>query len=243
MTIAILLTLCSKKQPWNKLGDCDFLQIFLQGFFETISFKHKYRFYVGYDDNDEFFLKNENILKKRLHKDDVVLKLPSSKTNGNPCEAWNILGRRAIEDKDIEYLYQVGTDIYHLSKNWDDYFVRTLTIRNNKGIVGGVDKQFYLERALRNLQGIIENGFFHRTHIEKLNTIFNAKLKTWFSDDYLTSLYEDYCYICPWIEFRNINRVGDSNELSRYKPDREVEKIWEKLAVQDRRTLFDAEGS
>ena len=243
MTIAILLTLCSKNQTWRKLNECDFLQIFLQGFYESISFKHDFRFYIGFDDNDEFFVKHAKELKQRIHKDDVIVALPSEKTNGNPCEAWNILGRRAIKDKDIDYLFQVGTDIYQLTPNWDSYFVNIMKQHNNKGICGGVEKQFYLERVLRGQQGIIENGFIHRNHIEKLGTIFNKNLKTWFSDDYLTSLYQDYCYLCPWVEFKNINRVGGSNELSRYNPDMSVQNSWEEWADNDRRSLFDIEVS
>lgn len=225
--IAILLSLCSKNQGWKNTGDIDLFNTFLQGFYNTICAKMntQYIFFIGYDSNDDFIKNHIDIIKKRIHMNDVLIELPAEKTNGNPCEAWNILAREAYKNKDIEYFYQVGTDIMHITPNWDKYFIKILSDNNNIGICGGVHKQYYLERTLRNDRGIIENAFLHRTHINKFNGIFKDGLKNWFSDDWITNYYrkKDCCYICPFVEFLNTNRVLLSNQgdntKNRYDPD------------------------
>lgn len=225
--IAILLSLCSKNQDWKDTRDIDLFKTFLQGFYNTITAKMNtdYIFYIGYDSNDEFIKNNLDMIKKRIHKDDILIELPAEKTNGNPCEAWNILAREGLKNKDIEYFYQVGTDTMHITPSWDRYFIKILADNGNKGICGGVDKRFYLERVLRNDRGIIENAFLHRSHIIQFNGIFKEGLKNWFSDDWITTYYREKssCFICPYIEFVNTNRVllqnqGDTSK-NRYIPD------------------------
>ena len=89
---------------------------------------------------------------------------------------------------------------------------------------GGVDKRYYLERTLNNKQGIIENAFLTRNHILQFNGIFTEEYKNWFSDDWITSYYKslEMCYICPYVNFINTNRVllqnqGDTSK-NRYTP-------------------------
>ena len=73
--IGILITLCSKNQDWEEIGDTDLFKDFLDAFIFTISGKHEYKFYLGYDENDEFFKRNSDKLKKRLPKAVTVVPL------------------------------------------------------------------------------------------------------------------------------------------------------------------------
>ncbi len=221
--IAVLLSLCSRNQGWKTVDDIDLFKVFLKGFYNTIKNYNDFIFFVGYDDNDEFIKENLKVIRKRLHMNDKLIELDGAKTNENPCEAWNILAREALKNEDIKYFYQVGTDILHLTPGWDRYFVNILEKNNNKGICGGVDKPYYLERTLQDKQGIIENAFLTRNHILMFNGVFDPEYKNWFSDDWITDYYKslDMCFICPYVLFRNTNRVLLSNtKKNRYNPDR-----------------------
>jgi len=215
--IGILISLCSKKQDWKDIGDVDFIKQFLDSFIFTISGKNEYRFYLGYDENDEFFVNNIDALTKRVPKATIVV-LPKT-CNGNPCEAWNVLLKKAFED-DCEYFYQVGSDITHQVKCWDEYFIKIMKSSNNDCIVGGVDMMYWCERAIRDQAPILENVFFGRKHYERFGWLFPPEVKSWFSDDLITKIYRnvDKLFICPNIKFQNCNRVGGHNDKSRYVP-------------------------
>ena len=74
--IGILITLCSKKQDWNNLHNADFFDVFLDSFMLTRSRKHKHRIYLGYDENDKFFVEHHQEIIDRLPKDYKVVVLP-----------------------------------------------------------------------------------------------------------------------------------------------------------------------
>ena len=93
--IAILIPLCSKKQDWKDLGDVDFFKYFLPAWIFTTSKKHTYKFYIGYDENDEFFSSRHGELQSRLPNEHIFV-LPKS-CNGNPCLAWTMLYEEALK--------------------------------------------------------------------------------------------------------------------------------------------------
>jgi len=225
--IGILITLCSKNQDWTEIGDTDLFKDFLDSFIFTISGKHEYKFYLGYDENDEFFKNNIDFIKKRL-PNAFFKELPKT-CNGNPCKAWNILLEKAYEEN-CEYFYQVGSDILHQVTNWDDYFIKIMKNNDKDCICGGVDLMYWCERAIRDQAPILENVFFGRKHFERFGFLFPPEVKSWFSDDLLTKIYRnvDKLFVCPNIKFSNRNRVGGENKQSRYVPPEKemIAKNW-----------------
>ena len=230
--LAILITLCSKNQEWKELQDCDFIKAFLDGLVLTISNKYKYTIYVGYDENDTFFADRHSEIIKRFPS--INLNVLPKKCNGNPCLAWNLLLEEAVKDKDNFYFYQCGSDIIHQVKAWDEYFIKLMSKHDNDIICGGVDMNFWCERVVRDQAGILENVFFSRLHYERFGWLFPPEVKTWFSDDMISKIYRnvDKCYVCPNIKYINTNRVGGSNEKSRYVPPEKepIAKNWDKIA-------------
>lgn len=230
--IAILIPLCSKKQDYLHLGDVDFFQLFLNGWNNCVSKKHNYRFYIGYDENDEFFIKEHDKLIKRVKGFGEIIVLPKS-CNGSPCKAWNILYEKAYNDGH-DYFYQCGSDIIHGVKDFDDYFVSIMKKNDDDCICGGVDAHFWMERVIRNQNGILENVFTGRKHYERFKFFFPPEVDTWFSDDMITRIYlnHDKCFIAPNIKYSNANRVGGHNDKSRYTPpeDKPIAKTWRKFA-------------
>jgi hypothetical protein len=232
-TIGILVPLCSRNQNWKHVNDIDFFAYFQPFFYQSISGKYTYRFYFAIDDNDKFLNDNLDKIKMKLNDKLDSVHIMDKSLNKNPYGIWNKL--LEISNDQCDYFYQCGSDIMMLTKNWDDYFIKQLKRRDNIGFIGGVDKQFWLERAIRGLDQILENIFFHKTHYEIFNRFINPEFKTWFGDDYLSQLYRevDRTFICPDILFQNANRVGDSNEKSRYEPSLENEDKWKDLAIKD----------
>lgn len=235
--IAILVPLCSRKQNWVNIYDIDFFNSFLPFFYGSVSNKFNYKFYIGIDENDKFLMDSREDIEKCLNKkEDKIIILPK-KLNGNPYGCWNMLLESAINE--CEYFYQCGSDIGHITKNWDSYFVNVLKKNNNIGITGGVDKQFWLERVIRDQNGILENVFFHKTHYEIFKRFMNPKFKAWFGDDYITELYRQVnaTFISSNHLYINTNRVGDQNKNNRYNPNVDLKDKWLKIAKEDSKLI------
>ncbi len=231
-TLGILIPLCSRNQKWINVLDIDFFNNFLPYFYSTISNNFNYRFYFAIDENDKFLNDNREDIEKCLNAEDKIIIAPK-KYNGNPYGIWNLLLEEAIDE--CEYFYQCGSDIQHITKNWDQYFVNVLKKNNNVGITGGVDKRFWLERIFRSQNGILENVFFHKTHYKIFKRFMNPKFKAWFGDDYISQVYRevDSTFISSNHLYQNANRVGGDNGSNRYDPNLEMQKTWQQTAKED----------
>lgn len=243
MSIALLINLCSKNQDWNHLEDIDLFRDFLDSFLMTISGKYPYSFYLGYDDNDAFFIKHLDKLKKRMPLNKTkIIALPAKETNGNPCKGWNILYKHAYNDG-FDYFYQVGSDIKHEVRGWDHYFISIMKNNNNDAIVGGVDMPYWQERIVRNQSAILENVFTGRKHYERFGWFFPPEVKNWYSDDMITKIYRNAqrVFVCPNIKYSNANRVGGHNDASRYVPPENtpIAENWHKIANKYSSAGFD----
>jgi len=235
MKIAICIPMTSKKQDWKNIWDCDFLKIFLPSFLKTKNDEYDYHFYIGIDENDDFFNKYLEDLKIRLNKNCKIY--VQNNYSGNPCGYWNYLFYNAFLDN-CEYFCQFGDDINILSYGWTSYFINILKNNNNYGVCGGCDLKFWVERLCNNSIGILENIFFHKNHFQFQKYIFPKELKTWWSDDYISNLYYNLSFCCPEIQFKNMNRVGGHNEKSRYEHDPEDSNKWKPLVERDQKKII-----
>jgi hypothetical protein len=235
--IGILIPLCSRNQTWKEVRDIDFFNCFQAFFYSSISNKFDYRFYLAIDENDKFLMDNLDGIKMKLHSTKDSVHIMPKRLNKNPYGIWNELLEKAKDECD--YFYQVGSDIMHLTKHWDSYFVNQLKKNNNIGFIGGCDKQFWLERGLRHIDQIIENVFFHKTHYEIFGRFIHPNFKTWFGDDFLSQIYREVnsTFICPTILYLNQNRVGDDNKNNRYEPDMSNDKKWKPLAISESKKI------
>tara|TARA_R110000772_G_scaffold130952_3_gene239194 strand:- start:728 stop:1474 length:747 start_codon:yes stop_codon:yes gene_type:complete len=237
MSLAILIPLCSRNQKWKTIEDIDFFDVFLDGFLHNYSNKQKFKFYLGLDENDEFLMNELDNMKKRCDADLFEFFILPKTCNGNPCLAWSMLYEEALKEPTNEYFYQCGSDIVHLTPNFDSFLIGQLMLMGGNGIVGGVELRYWQDRLLCNQNGIIENAMVTRKHYELFGWFFPPEVKTWFSDDMLTRIYlnADLCRICSNIQFRNSNRVLVSTkpETHRYKIPKdtsEIAKNWINIA-------------
>lgn len=206
--VAILIPLCSRNQKWDNIDEIDFIKIFLPSFHRTKEKDYRYIFYLGIDDNDTFFNRYREDLEYKLGYKDRIIILEGC--NHNPARAWNILYKEAYRDN-CDYFYQVGSDVQLLSPKWTSYFINVLKKHKNVGITGGVERRYWIERAIVNQLAILENVFLSRKHYEFFSSLFYPEFKNWFIDDHITRSYGKYAFICPNILYNNVNRILPSN--------------------------------
>ena len=94
----------------------DFFKIVLHSFLKNFKNKnYKYFFYLGYDDDDLFYINNKKNIINTFNKitsnysskiNIQMLKIDNKK--GKLGEIWSILAQRAVDDN-CEYLYQRAT--------------------------------------------------------------------------------------------------------------------------------------
>ena len=232
--IAICIPMKSQSD-WTQLSDCYLLKTFLPSFLRTCERdKFDYTFYLGYDDNDSFFEQNHNNLKIRFNKTDKLY--CKSDFKADPCSYWDFLFKQAVKDGN-EYLVQYGDDISIISNSWTSYFVSILKEHNNFGVTGGCDIGYWINRLENGSIGILENIFFHKSHFNYFDRVFDKRLKTWYSDDYISNLYNNYTYCCPNIRYINTNRVGEDNPMSRYTPDMKDRELWQSFIKDTYKTI------
>lgn len=212
--IAILIPLCSRNQNYEDFDKTPFIDKFLPHFNKTKEDIFNYKIFIGIDDDDKYYIEHKQKLIKQCYK---VLIL--DKCQNAPAFAWNKLALEAYNDKDIcfDYFFQVGDDVQIISKRWTSRFINKLQSNNNIGIVGPINLTNYNQRVDLKIKYVIENAFVHRTHMDIFKTFFHPKIKNWFCDDWITSIYRPfYCEIQKDIVC--FNNIRDSRyKISRVK--------------------------
>lgn len=203
--IGIIIPTTSNKKNYKKLEDYIFFQITLPSFIKTCSQDNNYNFYLGYDNDDQFFIQNKEKLIKYFNE-----KTPENFTvkfyeminlKGKVGKIWSNLAEIAKETN--EYLYQIGDDIEMMTNNWDRYFIYRLLQSDNFGCVGPYDlniKSFLLTQS-----------FVHIKHLEIFGTYFPDKIINWDIDLWITQIYGSN----PVFGIEIKNRSGFSE---RYEP-------------------------
>jgi hypothetical protein len=198
--IGLIIPVTSNKRNYNNIQDIDFFKILLNSFLKHYnkSNKYYYTFYLGYDDDDLFFIKNNNKIKKYFKEitpnnfDIKLIKINNLKSKLG--EIWSKLALEAKNNNDT-YLYQLGDDIKFLSNNWEKSFINKLKEFDNIGVVGPLDK---------NNSKLLTQSFVHIKHLEIFGSYYPKSIKNWFIDDWITDLYKPNRYYM----FKNITVIN-----------------------------------
>ena len=186
MKIAILIPLCSRNQTYKRLEDAPFIKIFLPHLTRTKEAGYTYKLFVGYDDDDAFYLKHHDALSSLKDVDVSVL----SNCQHHPTRAWNMLFQKAV-NQNFDYFFQVGDDVSMQTPGWTTRFVDKLLSQNNIGTVGPCEPSNYFGRLQACKAIVIENNFVHKTHHDIFGYFFPDKIKNWYCDDWITFVYAD----------------------------------------------------
>ena len=184
MNIGIIIPVTSRLRDYKTPKDTDFFQIVFSSFLNTYkkNSEYIYNFHLGYDDDDKFYLEQEQAFKeyfKDLAPECFTLHLHKIENLKNKVgQIWSRLANFAA--KESEYLYQIGDDIKFITPGWEDYFIRKLRKTDNIGVTGPLD--------LINTK-ILTQSFVHRTHLEIFGSYFPEEIENWFIDDWITLVY------------------------------------------------------
>lgn len=180
MKIGILVPVCSRNQQWISYEDCFLFKALLPSFEATKSEGFEYRFYIGIDDDDEFFLQYRNRLPGKT--------ITVSDCKHAPARIWNILYKEAYEDG-CEYMFQLGDDVVLQTPGWTERFIEKLRSNRNLGVVGPCPPVNYQLRKDRGMPFVLENAFVHRRHYDIFGTLYPHEIRNWYCDTWITDVY------------------------------------------------------
>ena len=188
MKIAILVPICSRNQTYNSIVDIPLIKKLYPSFENTKDEEHDYTFFIGFDDDDKFYIEHNNELK---HITSHIYML--SGCQSAPATAWNKLADLAYNDKTkYDYFFQVGDDVQLVKTGWTNRFISKLSDNDNIGVVGPCNLVNYYQRVNQGMDYVIENSFVHRTHMDIFGYFFYPFIKNWYCDDWMTQIYKKY---------------------------------------------------
>lgn len=225
ITIGFIIPTTSNKRKYKNILQTDFFNILLKSIIKTkLDNKFNYKFYLGYDNDDDFFNKNDSELKNEFKK----LNIPNTSIKtiriynkkGKLGEIWSELAKNAR--KECDYFYQMGDDIKILTSGWEKTFIEKLKENNNIGVVGPLDI---------NNKNLLTQSFVHKTHLDIFGEYYPKEIKNWHIDDWITKVYQ------PNFSHKILNKkVKNSGGPPRYEVKRSDNEL-KKCLKRDKNTL------
>jgi hypothetical protein len=139
----------------------------------------KYTFLIGIDDNDEFYLKNIEDIKKLL-PNNFHFKFYDNYDKSYVCIV-NQLANTAIQEYNAEYLYVFADDLEIFRIDFIDTFIEYFKQHDNLALGWGLDV---------NNEPICTHPFLSKKHVETLGYFYPPNIKNWFCDTWASRLYE-----------------------------------------------------
>ena len=187
MNIAILVPVCSRKQTYSSIEEIPFLKYLYPSFQKTKEDGYNYSFFIGYDNDDEFYIKHSETLKPFTQN---IFYLEGCQHA--PATAWNKLAEYAFNSEiKYDYFFQIGDDIVLETSNWTSAFINKLNQKNDIGVVGPCHLNNYNGRIAQGKPYVIENAFVSRKHLEIFGYFFHPSIKNWYCDDWITQVYKN----------------------------------------------------
>ncbi len=184
LTIGIIVPVCSRKRNYENVLDTDFFRLLVNSFSKTYdkSGKYNYNFYLGYDNDDLFFINNKERMKTefdRIFENKIGFNMIEMiNLQGKVGEIWSRLAD--VSSKECDYLYQIGDDIEIISSDWENVFISELLKNDNIGVTGPNDI---------NNPRLLTQSFVHTTHLKIFTDYYPKEIENWYIDDWITAVY------------------------------------------------------
>jgi len=197
MKIAFLIASTSNGLCYKNIKETFIIQRLLKSLNKTLT-SNEYNFYFGFDNDDQFFIKNKNYLEEEFNK---VIKGNFhlhfiNNPNKSPCLVWNELIKIAYNDKP-DYFFQLGDDIVFHESDWETKLIEYFEDKNF-GVFGPLDKT---------VPNILTCAIVPKIHFEMFGRLYPKIFKNWYSDNWLQKVYEHFK--CSKIEESfNIENTG-----------------------------------
>ncbi len=182
MKVAFLVPSTSNKRDW-KTAEQTHLWELLCSSLEHYTPCHEIKLFVGYDEDDAVYSKEQERLKfHSVFMNFEIEFFPMTEdTKGKPTVIWNRLGEEAIK-QDYEYFKLLGDDIKMPNDTgWLGCFLNKLKKNNNIGWVAGWS----------NNNQIPTQFLVHKTHYDIFGFFYPTEIPNWGCDNWLAEIYPD----------------------------------------------------
>lgn len=140
----------------------------------------KYTFVIGFDDDDDFFIKNERRMKSKFPPN-FHLKYLHNFDKSYVCIV-NQLANIAINEFEADYIFVIADDLIFYDFNFIDDFLNYFKDKNF-GLGHAKDKKCRKD--------ICTHPFVPKSHVETLGYFYPTEIKNWYCDTWITSLYSE----------------------------------------------------
>lgn len=194
--IGVLIPTTTNNRDWKSIQETYFYNIFLKSFIHTYDKEHNYTIYLVIDREDKLYSKET--VKKALFEIvtmfinvDLQIIYSDNIPKGHVSLMWNKAFKKAYDDG-CDYFFQCGDDIDFMDKGWVNDSIHCLSIHNNIGLSGPIDKRRW-DCGQQSRPGgerfIQTQSFVSRKHMEIFGYYFPKELKNWYCDDWMTMTY------------------------------------------------------
>tara|TARA_R110000787_G_scaffold285989_1_gene402991 strand:- start:20 stop:718 length:699 start_codon:yes stop_codon:yes gene_type:complete len=181
MKIAFLIPSTSNKRDWKTAEDTHLWNILCNSL-EKYTPDHQIKLFVGIDEEDELFQKNEEQMKFHAAFMNFEIQfITMVDLKGELSTIWNRLGEEAINEG-YQYFKILGDDIKMPNDSgWLGYFINKLKKNNNIGWSAGYS----------NNDNIATQFLVHKTHYDIFGFFYPPQIPTWGVDDFLHNVYPE----------------------------------------------------
>jgi hypothetical protein len=170
----------------------------------------QYKFIIGFDDDDEFYLNNINELKSLL-PNNFFFHFYNNYDKSYSCIV-NQLANSAINEYNAEYLFLAADDLYFHKLDFLDNFVSFIRTNNNLALGQPIDKtniSFTHRDEYNQKVGICTHPFIHKNHVNYLGYLIPPTIKNWFCDNWITILYRSIGRVITSDDYVIENKIFD----------------------------------
>jgi hypothetical protein len=151
--------------------------------------RYLYILYMAFDESDAFYSRPEvqrqlerQVMKRAEGYNIQFQMIKCVDSHGWVSFLWNAVFQYAMDDG-VDYFYQINDDIRFVTRQWTESFIGMLKnnpLYPNLGVTGPFDKG--------NLN-LFTQAFVSRVHYEIFGYLYPYIFKNWFSDDWLSAVY------------------------------------------------------
>jgi len=220
MKVAFLVPTTSNKRDWKTAEETHLWELLCSSL-EHYCPPHQIKLFVGYNEDDVVFSKEQERLKFHavFMKFEMEFFSMTDDTKGKPTHIWNLLGQEAVE-QEYEYFKLLGDDIKMPNDNgWLGCFINKLRKNNNIGWSAGFS----------NNNNIATQFLVHKNHYTIFGFFYPPEIPNWTCDDWMFQIYPEKYR--TWLKSYPLSNMGGDpryeiiyNEkflkaiIKRYKP-------------------------
>lgn len=174
--IVFIIPSTSRNMNYNDINSCSLIKKLYASLAKlNIS---KYKFIIGFDDDDVFYNENIELLKTKF-PENFHFHFFNNYDKSYVCIV-NQLSNVAIQNYNAEYLYVFADDLDVYQLDFITDFINYFKENNNLCLGWGIDK---------GNTRICTHPFVNKKHVEILGYFYPPSIKNWFCDDWITKLY------------------------------------------------------